>query len=120
MLLTDRQTDRQTGIELLRIVTMLMIIGLHYLLFGGPLFHAKGLNQKLAWFIEAFFFVAVNCYVLISGYFLVTKKNFHMKKNSIFMAAGYFLYDNLLLHASVFSALISLERFFSCGITCTV
>ncbi|WP_288930500.1 acyltransferase [uncultured Dialister sp.] len=64
----------------MRVVTMLMIIGLHYFLFGGPLFHAKGLNQKLAWFIEAFFFVAVNCYVLISGYFLVTKKNFHMKK----------------------------------------
>ena len=27
--------------------------------------------------MESFFFVAVNCYVLISGYFLVTKKNFH-------------------------------------------
>lgn len=56
--------------------------------------------------------MAVNCYVLISGYFLVTKKNFHMKKNSIFMVAGCFLYDNLLLHASRFSPLISLERFF--------
>ena len=59
---------------------MLMIIGLHYLLFGGPLFHAKELNLNLAWLLEAFFFVAVNCYVLISGYFLVMKKEFHMKR----------------------------------------
>ena len=64
----------------MRVVTMLMIIGLHYLLFGGPLSHTSGFNQKLAWFMEAFFFVAVNCYVLISGYFLVLKKEIHMKR----------------------------------------
>lgn len=59
---------------------MLMIVGLHYLLFGGVLFQSHGINQKLAWLIEAFLFVAVNCYVLISGYFLVTKKEFHIRK----------------------------------------
>lgn len=64
----------------MRVITMLMIVGLHYLLFGGVLFQSHGLNQKVAWFLEAFLFVAVNCYVLISGYFLVSKKEFHIRK----------------------------------------
>ena len=38
------------------------------------------MNRRIAWGIEAFLFVAVNCYVLISGYFLVKAKNFHWSK----------------------------------------
>lgn len=66
-------SKRQTNFELLRIVAMLMIITLHYTvkgygfsdaLDGTPMFYVMRL-------IEAFCIVAVNCYVLISGYFLV-------------------------------------------------
>ena len=65
---------RQTNFELLRIVAMGMIIILHYLDRGGILVpyreDASVLNHA-AWLIEAFCMVSVNCYVLISGYFLV-------------------------------------------------
>ena len=36
--------------------------------------------DEIAWCIEAFCFVAVNCYVLISGYFLINSHSFHWTK----------------------------------------
>lgn len=66
---------RFANIELLRIIAMLFVIVLHYLGKGGTLL-AWGddnftVNSYIAWAIEAFALVAVNVYVLISGYFLV-------------------------------------------------
>lgn len=65
---------RQANFELLRIVAMFMIISLHYLVKGGVALSAPFAAKEnpvgvLAWLIEAFCIVAVNCYVLISGYF---------------------------------------------------
>lgn len=74
------QRHNLVGIELLRIVAMMMVVGLHYLNFGGILWSEAVTNRRIAWGIEAFLFVAVNCYVLISGYFLVKAKAFHWSK----------------------------------------
>lgn len=68
-------SKRQANFELLRIVAMFMIISLHYLVKGGiavPFPFAAGENPAgaFAWLMEAFCIVAVNCYVLLSGYFL--------------------------------------------------
>lgn len=65
---------RQANFELLRIVAMLMVIALHYLNKGNLL--AAGTTDRTvvdsaAHLIEAACIVAVNCYVLLSGYFLV-------------------------------------------------
>lgn len=67
---------RQANFELLRIVAMLMIITLHYLdksdiLMGflGTRMQMENSVSAFAWLIEAFCNVAVNCYILISGYF---------------------------------------------------
>ncbi len=67
---------RQANFELLRIAAMLMIIALHYMVKGGiavpvPFIIRENPVGALAWLIEAFCIVAVNCYVLISGYFCV-------------------------------------------------
>lgn len=65
---------RQANFELLRIVAMLMVIALHYLVKGGVAYPFVGKSTPanyFAWLLEAFCLVAVNCYVLISGYFLV-------------------------------------------------
>lgn len=64
--------ERERNYEILRILAMLMIVCLHYLSKGGALaspteeLTATGYT---AWFIESFCLVAVNVYVLISGYF---------------------------------------------------
>ncbi|WP_353885604.1 acyltransferase family protein [uncultured Veillonella sp.] len=69
--------------ELLRIFAMLMIVGMHYMNFGGILWSNdinSITNRRIAWLLEAFCFVAVNCYVLVSGYFLVQTKKFEWRK----------------------------------------
>lgn len=71
-----KNKTRDTNIELLRIIAMLMIVALHYLARGEGLVKnaAFGLNWFFAWILEAICIVAVNCYVLISGYFLITSQ----------------------------------------------
>ncbi|MBQ5851470.1 MAG: acyltransferase [Lachnospiraceae bacterium] len=68
-----QKKQRQPEFEILRIVAMLMIVCLHYLSKGGlltePYSENISLNGYIAWFVEAFCVVAVNIYVLISGYF---------------------------------------------------
>ena len=73
--------ERRSNIEALRVISMVMIITLHYLLQGGIL-ESITLDEKLyssVWLIEAMCYVSVNCYVLISGYFLVDSK-FRLRK----------------------------------------
>lgn len=72
----ESKSKRQANFELLRIVAMFMIIVLHYLVKGWvatpfPFVAKENPVGVLAWLIESFCIVAVNCYVLISGYFLV-------------------------------------------------
>ena len=65
---------RMANIELLRIVSMMMVVMLHYLGKGNLLpatTGAMGLKGYVAWGMESLCIVAVNVYMLISGYFLV-------------------------------------------------
>lgn len=68
------KVKRQANFELLRIVAMMMIIVLHYLN-KGEMLTAYATDRSAvnyaAHLTEAFCIVAVNCYVLLSGYFLV-------------------------------------------------
>ena len=66
--------QRMAGLELLRCVAMMMVVALHYLGKGGLLADLTGENLgalgTAAWLLESFCIVAVNVYMLISGYFL--------------------------------------------------
>ncbi len=68
---------RNPGIELLRIISMLMILTLHFNTHTGTLLEigvpATGVNI-FATLTESFSITGVNAYVLISGYFLSTGK----------------------------------------------
>lgn len=61
---------RNYGIDLLRIVSMFMVVLLHILGKGGVLAGTEVLsaNYQIAWIIEIACYCAVNCYALISGY----------------------------------------------------
>lgn len=61
---------RNYGIDLLRIVSMFMIIVLHIINHGGVLTLLTSLSPayEIAWFLEIACYCAVNCYALISGY----------------------------------------------------
>lgn len=65
---------RQANYELLRIIAMLMVVILHYLSRTGALLvlgEDAGARRIIGTLLEAFCIVAVNVYVLISGYFLI-------------------------------------------------
>ena len=66
---------RMANLELLRCIAMLMVTVLHYLEKGGLLpdltGERLGYAGTTAWLLECFCIVAVNVYMLISGYFLV-------------------------------------------------
>lgn len=88
---------RQAGIELLRCIAMLMVITLHYLDKGGvliPLSQKQSPAGYAAWLLEAFCIVAVNVYVLVSGYFL-TESGFKLKR--FIVLAGQILFYSLLI-----------------------
>ena len=68
---------RVVSIELLRMLAMMMVVTLHYLDKGHvlpALTGEMGLNGYVAWGLESLSIVAVNVYMLISGYFLVESK----------------------------------------------
>ncbi|MBE5866190.1 MAG: hypothetical protein E7292_08265 [Lachnospiraceae bacterium] len=68
---------RVVSMELLRIIAMMMVVMLHYLGKGKllePLTGEISVNGYTAWVIESFSIVAVNVYMLISGYFLVNSR----------------------------------------------
>lgn len=68
-----RTDQRNYGIDLLRIVSMMMVCTLHVLEFGGAA-PTDGAGQKIALAFQAMCFGAVNCYALISGYVGVDSK----------------------------------------------
>lgn len=70
------KSERNYGIDLLRIISMLMIIILHILGHGGVLKNTAVLSYRYeaAWFLETASYCAVNCYALISGYVAVKSK----------------------------------------------
>lgn len=70
--------ERSSNIELLRILSMLGVVILHYNSpENGGAFAAVlpgSLNYGLLYFLEAVFIIAVNLFVLISGFFLSTSQ----------------------------------------------
>lgn len=62
--------ERNMGVELFRVVSMMLVVMLHVLGHGGVYSHAVFLsdNYKVAWFLETLAYCSVNCYALISGY----------------------------------------------------
>ena len=75
---------RQSNIELLRIIAILMVIVLHYLNgnMGGELQHVApgSINYYLSHFIESLCIIAVNVFVLITGYFSYKKEQIKVSK----------------------------------------
>lgn len=72
---SNQKKTRQTGLEILRIISMFLIGCVHVLNYGGMLKNATGDNAVL-WMklVYAFFTTSVNIFILITGYFMVKSK----------------------------------------------
>lgn len=67
---------RNYGIDLLRMVLMLMVVAIHVLTHGGVIKATEQLsaNYSMSILMESFVFCAVNCYALISGYVYIDSR----------------------------------------------
>lgn len=71
--------ERNTSIELLRIIAMIMIILHHYTVYSGVMKYGTNLNVVISCFFRVGGKIGVNIFLLISGYFLIYSK-FSFKK----------------------------------------
>ncbi|MBQ1992433.1 MAG: acyltransferase, partial [Clostridia bacterium] len=77
-----KKKERQSGIELLRIIAMLQIIYLHLYQYGGlraGSANAGDLDRFATLFIWSFCRAPVDIFIMITGYFMITAK-FDIKK----------------------------------------
>lgn len=65
-----KKEGRNLGVELFRVVAMLMVVYLHIIGYGGVLEASEPLsaNYKIALLLQVLTYCAVNCYALISGF----------------------------------------------------
>lgn len=70
---------RQSNFELLRIISMLMIIFWHILIHGGIIANQSETLKVIISFIQPLLFVHVNSFILVTGYFQCNSK-FRMSK----------------------------------------
>lgn len=64
------KSERNYGLDMLRIISMCFVITMHVLDHGGIFFNVLffSANYKIAWAIETVAYCGVDCFVLISGY----------------------------------------------------
>ena len=79
---SERKSERNSALELLRIVAVLMIIGHHYSLHGGFEFPHDTITLNRLW--QEFIFLGGqrgnDLFVIISGYFLVSSQKIKFGK----------------------------------------
>ena len=83
---TQVKAKRQSNFELLRIISMILIIAHHYAIHGGFELSKQAFSAQL-FFLQVLSYggkLGVNLFVLISGYFLVTSRC-KLKKNCKFV-----------------------------------
>lgn len=72
--MANSKAPRQANIELLRVVSMLAVIAMHFLGVGGVMTSSSGVWFVVSSTFYSFAITATSCYVLIGGYFLTTSK----------------------------------------------
>lgn len=82
-----KKNERDWNIELLRIITMFMVVFIHAFEYGKifELVNPNSIQYYVYRFIHALCQVGVNCFVLISGYYLINSKTFIHRFLKIFI-----------------------------------
>lgn len=99
---------RERNLDFLRIISMLFVVGLHFLNYGGYLYRYSLYNQRgfcFTWSLEALFYLGVNIFVILTGYFMCSS---HVKiDRMIFLACNVWVYSILGLLVAVICKLFS-------------
>lgn len=101
------KNKRMSNFELLMIVSMIVIALFHYVGHGSLTYQSFSVNQVLAQFLKIGGKLGVNCFVMISAWFLVDSKFSFRKLVSV---AG----------QTTFYALLTVGlKYFAVGVLCT-
>ena len=98
------KTERNYGIDLLRMLSMFLVCILHILEQGGVIGASKALSAQYetAWFMDIAAFCAVNCFALISGYVCIDAKYKYSN--------GIMLYLKVIFYTLVITALFAIIK----------
>ncbi len=104
-------TERNYGIDLLRMVSMLMVVVLHILGQGGILNGAIGHsgNYESAWLLETAAYGAVNCYALISGYVGIRSKYRYTNIVMLWLQVVFYTVGITAVHAMIAPQEVGME-----------
>lgn len=94
-------TEREAGIDLAKATSMLMVVALHILGFGGVLegTRANSWNYWLVWLLESGCYCAVNCFALATGYLMVGRQIKYRKLVSLWLVV--FFYSVVLVAVGI-------------------
>ena len=112
---------RSSNIELLRILSIIGVIILHYnnRTIGGGFEYSEGINHVILSVLESVFISAVNIFVLISGYFMSkSQKRNIIKPLQLIVQVIIFSEAAYLIKCAAGSAVLSLKSLFSHLIPC--
>jgi len=115
----NRTMSRDSNVELLRICAMFFIICHHFIhnsLYSFSAGAAEGLTAEYGVYslLDGLFYVGVNCFLLISGYYgikLRARKIWSMYLQLAFYGAGCYLAESLMLHKPITYTLITKSVF---------
>ena len=99
----QKKSERNLGVELFRVISMLMVVLLHILGNGGVLSAASreplSASYKIAYLLQVITYCSVNCYALISG-FANVKTEFKFRRFVYLWLETVFLITalNLVMH----------------------
>lgn len=108
----NKKIERRTGIEILRIIAMLMIVALHYVNLGGVSTKGLGFNLYFARFIQAITYSCVDIFVLITGFFWNKNTRPITKAAKLWLQTLFYSVGCLLVVSLIngFSATLSVKR----------
>lgn len=106
--------ERESNIELLRILCMIMIVALHFFYHCAiDKIDVLNLNFIFTWSIEAICYMSVDCFVLITGYFSINSKFNLNRIISIAIITIFYSYTFLIISAIYSSKLLNIKDILS-------
>jgi surface polysaccharide O-acyltransferase-like enzyme len=108
-----KTTQRDYGIDLLRIISMLMIVTVHVIGQGGILTAAApfSMQYESAWMLMSFALVSVNCFVLITGYVYYCKQTRYYRLATLWIEVLFYSILVMVLIYFMFPSEFGFENF---------
>lgn len=115
--MTVQKTQRNVSLDLLRILSMLLIIFLHSIDHSGVLEQAENCGTSMYLYVRYMYAlcqVCVNLYIMLSGYFMITSKFRLQKLISLWMEAAFYSFIFKLLFMLTGAESFSVTSLASC------